>query len=297
MMKKIIIILMIVFLFGIVSAVKNPSAVYCEGMGYEFIISSTENGDVGMCKLSENTVVNAGNFLKGKIGQEYSYCEKHGYILKTIKDSEKCSSIFSEECAVCIVNNGVGVTGSAIGSESGEIEVTELMGLEFNEATCGDGVCITLEENYGSCPEDCSSGSEDYYCDKIEDGRCDSDCTQGEDPDCPYVIDPEKCIYDGICYPECIGTGDIDCLCLDSESEECKLALVCNKDGICSGDENYQNCPQDCPPDGAEAESAEQSDEQVDWLSYLVKSLIIGLVIVILICFIKISQDKRREKK
>jgi len=39
-------------------------------------------------------------------------------------------------------------------------------------------------ENYFTCSEDCPSGSTDDVCDLIKDGRCDSDCTAGADPDC-----------------------------------------------------------------------------------------------------------------
>ena len=49
--------------------------------------------------------------------------------------------------------------------------------------TCGDGVC-QRQENYKTCPQDCSSGGKDNYCDKVKDGICDPDCKMGEDPDC-----------------------------------------------------------------------------------------------------------------
>ncbi len=47
-------------------------------------------------------------------------------------------------------------------------------------------VCENLRtENYLSCPYDCSSGSDDNYCDEVLDGRCDSDCVVKElDVDC-----------------------------------------------------------------------------------------------------------------
>ena len=39
-------------------------------------------------------------------------------------------------------------------------------------------------ENYENCPQDCSPGSADGYCDAREDGVCDPDCERTEDPDC-----------------------------------------------------------------------------------------------------------------
>lgn len=59
--------------------------------------------------------------------------------------------------------------------------------LEVNVAffsdVCGDNICQP-HESYESCPKDCKSGEKDDYCDKIEDGKCDPDCTLKQDPDC-----------------------------------------------------------------------------------------------------------------
>lgn len=54
---------------------------------------------------------------------------------------------------------------------------------------CGNKICEYPEENYGNCPQDCASGGEDGYCDKVEDGKCDPDCKSGEDPDCEKPAD------------------------------------------------------------------------------------------------------------
>ena len=52
------------------------------------------------------------------------------------------------------------------------------------EGACNsDSVCDEIE-NYANCPQDCSSGSEDGYCDKVIDSICDPDCTTEEDNDC-----------------------------------------------------------------------------------------------------------------
>jgi len=48
---------------------------------------------------------------------------------------------------------------------------------------CGNSVCDSME-NHKNCPQDCPSGSEDGYCDWIEDGICDPDCYPWEDLDC-----------------------------------------------------------------------------------------------------------------
>lgn len=45
-----------------------------------------------------------------------------------------------------------------------------------------------LKEDFAVCPQDCSSGSADDYCDGIEDNICDSDCFGETDADCKKKI-------------------------------------------------------------------------------------------------------------
>ncbi|MBU4245426.1 MAG: hypothetical protein ABIF85_04755 [Nanoarchaeota archaeon] len=47
----------------------------------------------------------------------------------------------------------------------------------------GNGICEN-NENIKTCPQDCPSGLEDGYCDKVKDNKCDPDCTTYEDKDC-----------------------------------------------------------------------------------------------------------------
>ena len=106
MNNKIILILVLVFVLVNVSAIRNPSAVYCEEMGYDFIINKTELGEQGICILSDGTKVNAWEFLRGEIAQEFSFCKKNGFEMKIIEYNEKCSSISSSKCAVCVKEDG-----------------------------------------------------------------------------------------------------------------------------------------------------------------------------------------------
>ena len=234
-------------------AIMDPSAVYCEEMGYSFSVVDTEEGETGMCNI-DGELVDAWDFLRGKVKPENSYCRKQGHQIKTIQNSKKCSVVFSSECAVC-VKRGV------------EAEVTTLMRLSFLEGKCGDGVC-TNEESYLICPDDCGSGFADGYCDGADDDRCDPDCTGKEDVDCSIpggaaectdgdgecycecinkdsdcedenvsisscrgeptsgVYEKKiKCVYDGLCHEDCIGKRDIDCICKDLNSNECRDAI------------------------------------------------------------------------
>ncbi len=154
--------------FESVSGMLNPAAVYCESLGYEYTIESTPEGDYGICHLPDGSEVEEWKFISGKEGQEYSYCEQKGYEIKTVSD-ERCG--YSMECAVCVLENGE------------EVEVTELMELNFKGSVCGDGKCA-LGENYKTCSEDCPSGFFDMYCDGVSDDLCDPDCTSETDSDC-----------------------------------------------------------------------------------------------------------------
>ncbi len=100
-MKRVLMVFFIICLVLIVnrvSAISNPSAVYCESLGYEYEISSTENGDIGICVISPNIKLDAWEFFEGKIGQQYSYCAMNGYITQTLDDGKNS---FSEEYAAC----------------------------------------------------------------------------------------------------------------------------------------------------------------------------------------------------
>lgn len=110
-------------LLGIVNsqtlAMLNPSAVYCEELGYNYVTESTPEGQRGLCELPNGEAVSAWDFLKGKVAQEYSYCQQQGYEMRTVKDTETCMQFGTVECAVCVLDDGT------------EVEVTELMGLDF----------------------------------------------------------------------------------------------------------------------------------------------------------------------
>jgi putative hemolysin len=110
-------------LLGIVNpwatAMVNPSAAYCEALGYNYITESTPEGERGLCVLPNGEAVSAWDFLKGKVGQEYSYCQQEGYQMKTVQDTETCMKFGTVECAVCVLDDGT------------EVEVTELMELDF----------------------------------------------------------------------------------------------------------------------------------------------------------------------
>ena len=169
------ILLFLAISIPIAFALKNPAYVYCTELGYNNIVNETSRGSVDYCQFPDGSSADAWNFLKGKVAQEFSYCKKEGYGIKTVQDSVICQRLFTEECAVCILSNGT------------EVEVTQLMNLSLKEGVCGDGGC-TIGETYLNCPQDCTSGGLDGVCDGVKDGICDPDCvrlrTPEQDTDC-----------------------------------------------------------------------------------------------------------------
>tara|TARA_Y100000034_G_scaffold121485_1_gene165741 strand:+ start:321 stop:848 length:528 start_codon:yes stop_codon:yes gene_type:complete len=148
-MKKIIILLILNILIINVNAAENPAYKYCVEMGYDFKIQENQFGEEGICVLPNGNNVNSWDFLKGKIGEEYSYCKKKDLEIVHIKDSDKCASIYSNDCSVCLMANGSAV------------EPTKLMNLDFNAFYCGDYMC-TKGENIKNCPKDCKNEEENY---------------------------------------------------------------------------------------------------------------------------------------
>lgn len=166
--------MMIVFLAATsVSAMKNPAAVYCTSLGYEYMteVNQTSGGTIGLCRTPAETL-DAWKFIQGEEGQDRGYCARKGYNQEVTDNWSICGeTLYTRRCAVCILEDGR------------KTEVTKLMGLNFHETECGDDRC-GLPENYRNCPKDCPSGGADEICDMVSDGVCDSDCRNNEDPDC-----------------------------------------------------------------------------------------------------------------
>ncbi len=168
-------LILLALLLPSVAALRNPAAVYCDSMGYNYTVESLPDGDfLSSCALPDGTKADAWRFLEGTEGTNYSYCAKEGYPLEVVNGSA-CGRLFTTECAACVVNGT-------------PVEVTSLMGLTFAETTCGDGRC-GFPENAASCPRDCPPDARDMRCETARDGICDPDCDGAtratSDPDCP----------------------------------------------------------------------------------------------------------------
>ena len=137
----------------------NPSAAYCEGLGYEFGIQETPEGQLGICKFSDTEESPAWSFLRGEEAQDYSYCAKVGYEMKLIDDPKRCGVAYKPNhgCLACVLPDG------------SALEVSNLMKTEKSGIPSGiddqkgiicqiDGICQD-GENSENCPQDCTFNS------------------------------------------------------------------------------------------------------------------------------------------
>lgn len=90
---------------GVALALTNPAAAYCEQLGYQFIIQRDSlNNESGICLLPDNSAINAWDFFRGKGGQTFSYCARHGY--GTTRRTTAHLAGFRTESAVCVKDAG-----------------------------------------------------------------------------------------------------------------------------------------------------------------------------------------------
>jgi putative hemolysin len=153
---------------ALASAKLSPATVYCQALGYRYVVAETPLGARGLCQLPGDRLVDANKFYLGLVATDVNYCGIQGYQTRHYDVGPLCVS-----CAVCVL------------PDTSEVPVGQAMGLSFRESRCGDGHCGTVE-NHGNCPADCASGSYDEVCDGVADGICDRDCVdlQQNDPDC-----------------------------------------------------------------------------------------------------------------
>jgi putative hemolysin len=74
----------------------NPASVYCEGLGYTLDLRTDDSGSYGVCIFPDGSECDEWDFLAGRCGQEYSYCEQHGFILEAEEGSNIGSCVFTD---------------------------------------------------------------------------------------------------------------------------------------------------------------------------------------------------------
>ncbi|RJP39325.1 MAG: DUF333 domain-containing protein [Desulfobacteraceae bacterium] len=79
----------------------NPAAVYCQQMGYRYEKRIDENGNAhGVCIFPDGSEAGAWEFFRGRAGQQFSYCARQGYGIRTRVQAENG---YVTECAECII--------------------------------------------------------------------------------------------------------------------------------------------------------------------------------------------------
>ena len=89
----------LILLAASASAMRNPAAVYCTQLGYDYETAAAPLGEEGVCVVDGHRY-NAWAFFEGKVGREYNYCAKKGYgtIVKKGGPYSKESRALSPAC-------------------------------------------------------------------------------------------------------------------------------------------------------------------------------------------------------
>jgi putative hemolysin len=236
---------------------KNPSAVYCEALGYSFELKQNGNGDdIGVCDFpgnDGNADCDSWAFLEGKCGTDYSYCAKMGYQQKKTVGAECGSEDILAECLICILPNGTNA------------EVTGLMDLKVQEGQCGDGACV-LGETYENCPKDCPATPT-----TLEEV---STIPPEETTTLPATTQP----------PESTTLAEETTTMPPEPSTTTLPANLCGN-GVCDPAENFDSCPQDCSKPAGPA----------DYLPYIV--IIAVLLVLLFVVKKKLDEKKIAKEK
>jgi putative hemolysin len=119
----ILLFILVLIFTNTVSAMPNPSAIYCGDLGktfggYNYDIVKTEYGKEGICVMPDGERLDAWKFFRGEIGKEFSYCAKKGYASKIGKE-------MTIDGVICLVPK---ITNNQMAFE--ETPVTGLMGIK-----------------------------------------------------------------------------------------------------------------------------------------------------------------------
>ena len=110
---------------------RDPSAVYCTEMGYEFRILRAKDGEKGICVMPDGEECDSWAFYSGQCGEHYSYCTINALDVSAVRISDS----LARECTTCVMPNGSIST------------VSELLELDKKSAT---GVLTVDEYRNGS---------------------------------------------------------------------------------------------------------------------------------------------------
>jgi len=121
-----------------------------------------------------------------EIGRQIKYNDKSGFLVKTVSfDNSYIQKIYynMSENKNYIIYIPYNENAARIEMYNPKNSLVMDIDISSYADTCGNKVCEE-HESHESCTKDCSSGSQDDFCDGISDGICDPDCSIKTDVDC-----------------------------------------------------------------------------------------------------------------
>ena len=121
-----------------------------------------------------------------EIDRTIKYTDKSGFLIKTVSfENSDIKTIYynmSENRNYIIY---IPYDENAAKVEMYNLKNSKIMDIDVSSFadTCGNNICEE-HESHESCTKDCSSGSKDDFCDGLQDGICDPDCSPKTDSDC-----------------------------------------------------------------------------------------------------------------
>jgi putative hemolysin len=98
----------------------DPSAAYCDALGYQYTITSSPEGDWGFCQLPSGEKIDSWQFFLGDAGQDYNYCALKGYQTETSTSPDLTFFYLTDHVATCVL------------PDASKVEVAQLMGLLYD---------------------------------------------------------------------------------------------------------------------------------------------------------------------
>jgi len=72
----------------------NPASVYCQGLGFVEDTRENDLGEHSVCVFPDGSVCDSWDFLAGRCGQEFSYCQQQGFELQSDEDQNIANCVF-----------------------------------------------------------------------------------------------------------------------------------------------------------------------------------------------------------
>ncbi|MDY6892663.1 MAG: NosD domain-containing protein [Chloroflexota bacterium] len=120
--------------------VRNPAALYCMEMGYEYKVVETGDGEKGVCVLPDGEECDAWAFYKGECGSDFSYCAQNGW--QVASQAERDS--FSTECITCVMPD------ESVRTVSSLLDLEKKSTVGISELNVAEELVATIHDRYST---------------------------------------------------------------------------------------------------------------------------------------------------